>query len=123
MELRFLLQWELVQTLKILLWLIDIHSAKTESITYANVSDSQSTQDGDFQFFSTCQLAQKKENEVANLVIKNEFFPWELFFCIASMVQQLQKLISVGSAPACLKNKIGFPSHYLLPIYYFLLHR
>lgn len=104
MELRFLLQWELVQTLKILLWLIDIHSAKTESITYANVSDSQSTQDGDFQFFSTCQLAQKKENEVANLVIKNEFFPWELFFCIAFMVQQLQKLISVGSAPACLKN-------------------
>lgn len=85
-ELRLLFQWELVQTLTILLGLIDIHSAKNESITYASMSDSQSTWGGDLQLFSTRPLARKKDNEVANLVKKNEFFPWQLFFCIASMV-------------------------------------
>lgn len=52
-----------------------IHSAKNEHIYYADVSDFQCTWGGGFQLLSPCQLSQKEENEVANLVIKNEYFP------------------------------------------------
>lgn len=103
-ELLLLFQWKMVQTPQIPSCFTDIHSAKNETIIYLNQNDSQSTRGGDFHSYSP-QVSWHRRRRMKWLICSQRIsFSHELHCCVASIVQQLQRLISVGSVPVGFKN-------------------